>query len=472
MGLPSTALVVVALTGMAIAQPSLASSPEGPGEPQPDRPTQAEALRLEQGSAQWWQGFEDAHLDALVEAGLSQNLDVRAAELRVAESEAAITQQRAPLLPRVSWDSTINLGPTASLGFQFGGLPSGGDPNAEPPPDVYWTGSSVLNVSLELDLTGRRVLDLRASRDDRSAARAEHASSQVTIASSITQAYYDLVAARARLRVVDEQIATVEALVELTQQRLADGGARATDLLQQRQQLASTQTLRPQAQAQVRAFSQQLAVLLAESPDTQHESADALPELLLAAGAEDAELALDRRPDMVAAEHRVRAAERREKVARREFAPSLSVSANAGIQAFAISEVSDQWYWGAGASLSVPIFAGGQRIGALRQREAQTASSRNEVARVRLEAQRQVADARAAQGERLAIVEASLAELEVAEQTYLALRERYFEGDADVLNLLSALTSRQQAELNLITARRDLITAHIDLQRALAPATT
>lgn len=429
-------------------------------------------LRLDPGSAQWWLGFSDDQLDALVQTGLSQNLDVRAAQLRIVESEALIVSRRAPLMPTVSWDSSINLAPTDSLGFQFGGSSGGttGDPNAAPPPNVYWSGSSVLNVAWDLDITGRRVLDLKASRDDLEAARVDVGASEVTVAASIVSAYYDLVAARARARVVEEQIETVSELMALTEARYETGRADATDLLQQRQQLAATLTLRPQAQAQARAFSQQLAVLLGESPQTQHATPDRLPDVAPTDPGLDRYAMISRRPDVRAAQTRVKAAERREKVARREFAPTLGVSANAGVQAIAITQVNEQWYWGAGAQLSVPIFAGGRSLGVLRQRKAQAASSRNEVERLELEASRQVEAAKAAQGEQLLIVAASTDELRFARDSYGALRERYFEGDVDVLNLLSALSSQQQAQLNLITAQRDLVATHIDLQRALAPA--
>jgi NodT family efflux transporter outer membrane factor (OMF) lipoprotein len=469
MRLPQFLPLLALLTCVTFAPHSFASTPEG-AQPRPETDATAHPqVALEPGATQWWTGFEDPRLNALVQTGLGQNLDVRAAELRVDESETLLTQQRAPLMPTVSWDSQINIAPTDSLGFQFGGGGAPADPTAEPPPDVYWSGSSVLNAALELDITGRRVLDLKAGRDDLRASKADLAASEVTVASSITTAYYDLVAARARSRIIDEQIETVGELLELTESRYAQGRAVATDVLQQRQQLASTTTLGPQARAQERAFAQQLAVLLGEDPNTQHESASVLPRLERGAPAADTSL-IAARPDMRAAQRRVEASEKREKVARRQFAPTLQVSANAGVQAIAITDVNEQWYWGAGASLSVPIFGGGRNMGVLRQRQAQAASSRNEVERVRLEAQRQVADAQAARGEREAIVDAATAELEFAEENYLALRERYFEGDVDVLNLLSALTSMQQAQLNLITAERDLVVAHIDLQRALAPA--
>jgi NodT family efflux transporter outer membrane factor (OMF) lipoprotein len=428
------------------------------------------AVTLEPGAA-WWTAFGDPQLDALVQAGIGQNLDVRAAELRVAESEALTVQQRAPLMPTVSWDSQINIAPTDSLGFQFGGgVGAPQDPTAEPPPDVYWTGSSVLNAQLELDITGKRVLDMRATKADLRAAKSDVGNSRATVASQVATAYYDLVAARARARVVEEQVATVSELLALTEARYGQGQSQATDLLQQRQQLASTTTLRPQAQAQVRAFSQQLAVLLGEAPDTQHDTADRLPEVLPYEGPSDPSTYVASRPDMEAAQARVESAERREKVAKRNFAPTLTLQGNAGVQAFALNDVNEQWFWGAGAALSVPIFQGGRQYGALQQRKAQSASARNEVDRVRLEAQRQIADAQANQRERQLVLDASKAELGFATESYEALRERYFEGDVDVLNLLTALTSKQQAELNLVTAHRDLVVAHIDLQRALAPA--
>ncbi len=321
---------------------------------------------------EWWKRFADPKLNEVVEQGAGGNYEVLAAQSRIEEADAVIIQQLAPLMPTATWDSALTLGPLDSLGFQFGGGAGGsGDPNAPEPPDLYYQTSSAVNVGIDIDITGKNVLGHRAAKNDRRAAKHEVAIQKQAIASAITSAYYDLVAARAQRLIVDEQVATNQELLELTELRFESGQANAVDVLQQRQQLAATKLLVPRAEQQVTAFEQRLSVLVGEAPGRRFSSATRLPPLPAKprVGA-PSELARSR-PDLRAQAERLEAAGKRTKVARRSFAPQLRISGQAGVQAIHIGEWSSQGFWSAGASLSVPLSTGGATYGRLRQAKAQ-----------------------------------------------------------------------------------------------------
>ena len=290
-------------------------------------------------NASWWKSFRDGKLDALVERGLTDSYDIATAQSRVDEADAVIEQNLGPLLPSLTWDTSVNMAPLDSLGFQFGGATGGGGgmPMSDPP-ELYYTASSVLNLGVEIDLTGRNTLAYRASERDADASRRDLQAQRVDLGAAIVAAYYDVITAQLQLELVREQVATNEELLAITKLRFENGQANAVDVLQQQQQVEAAKILVPQAETQLRTFEQQLAVLVGQTPNNRFPVADRLPALPpQPAVGRPADL-LESRPDLRAAQARVDSAQMREKSARRQFAPSLRLSAQGGAQGIYIEE--------------------------------------------------------------------------------------------------------------------------------------
>jgi NodT family efflux transporter outer membrane factor (OMF) lipoprotein len=417
-------------------------------------------------NASWWERFGDPRLNALVEKAMDDSYDIATAESRIDEAEAVITQNLSPLLPTVTWDSSVNMAPLDSLGFQFGGAAGGGMMMGDLP-ELYYTASSVLKFGVEVDLTGRNVLAYEASKREARASQHELEQQSVVLTASIVSAYYDVVTAKAQLEIVHEQVATNESLLELIELRFEHGQANAVDVLQQRQQVASSKTLLPQATTQLRTFEQQLAVLVGDAPGEQHTVAESLPALGPPPAVGSPSDLQSSRPDLRAAADRLEAAEKREKQARRQFAPSLRLNAQAGAQGIYIQDWNTQWFWGAGATLSVPLYNGQRIYGQLKQSKAQTRTASNQLSATTLVAIREVEDALVREQQQRDVVAAQVATAEAAHAAFDESRKRYEEGLSEYLPVLTALNALQQAQLNVITAQRDLIAARIQLHRAL-----
>ena len=452
------------------------AGPEAPvgrndGPPTDDRFVNAPADASHARVDDWWTRFGDARLDDLVETGLRQNYDLASADARIEESQAVVKQNLAPLLPTLSWDSTITMAPTDSLGFQFGGSVGGQvDPMTGMPievPNLYWTGSSALKAGLAIDLSGRDVVAYKAAKRDVEAAELDRESTSLRLVGSIVGAYYDVVAAEEQLRIVEKQLETSRGLLEVMELRFAAGQVTGVDVLQQRQQVASTEVLLPQARRQVATFEQQLAVLMGERPRADFEVAPALPDLPSTPGLGTPSDLAQHRPDLVALRARKDSAEYRVKNAKRQYVPTLNLQAQAGVQAIRITELNSQWYWNAGATLSVPLYQGGRRHSTIRQRQAQSRQAEVQLDSSSLTAVREVEDAlvyEREQGEALAIYQR---QVEAADAAFEAAKQRCLDGDGDYLTVLNALNTQRQAELNVVTARRDLIGARINLHQAL-----
>ncbi|MGH1340108.1 MAG: TolC family protein [Nannocystales bacterium] len=416
----------------------------------------------------WWTRFADPELNTLVIRGTSNNFSVLAAQSRIDEADAVVAQQLSPLLPTATWDTSMTTGPLDSLGFQFGG--GGGSGGAAGPvdvPELYWQASSAVNVGLAIDITGKSVLGHRAAKDDRTAAKHDVDAQRQTLASQITSTYYDLVASRAQLVITQEQVKTNERLLELTQLKFDTGQANAVDVLQQRQQVAASKVQVPRAQQQLRAFEQRMAVLLGDTPGQAFSTPSTLPSLPGRPGVGAPSELLRARPDLRAKTERLEATEKRTKVSKRSFAPDLRLSAKGGVQSINMGEWSSQGFWSATATLSVPLSTGGSTYGLMRQAKAQQRTASRDLSQSTIVAVQEVEDALLAETQQAEVLALYKEQHLAAKAAFEESRTRYAEGVSEYLPVLTALASLQRAELDIVTAHRDLIAARIDLYTAL-----
>lgn len=414
----------------------------------------------------WWTTFGDPGLTRLLEAALVANRDMRAAWARAEQSRISSRTAVAPLLPQASFEASANLAPTASRGFQFGGL--GGLPGAEEPPKTYWTGQAAFQASWELDVFMKNTQGMRASRFDAMAAEGDRDAAVQAFATRLAEGYFDLVTAHQRAAIVQRQIETTSALLEIVELRYANGDASAVDVLQQRQQAASVRAQLPIALAAVTQLQQQLAVALALPPATVVDGVapalPAVPPLPDAGVPGDLILA---RPDLRAAESRIDATHARHANAVRQLLPTVRVTGQAGWQFFDETELKSQTFWGAGASLSVPLFAGGRThagIGAARAGEFAAVHSYTQLA---ANAVLEVESALVLDQRRSEQVAATVDQEEAARLAWEEARAQYVAGIGNYLALLTAQTTHMQAELALLDARRQHLSARVQLHDAL-----
>ncbi|MDX1632603.1 MAG: TolC family protein, partial [Thermoanaerobaculia bacterium] len=128
----------------------------------------------------------------------------------------------------------------------------------------------------------------------------------------------------------------------------------------------------------------------------------------------------------------------------------------------------DQWARSFTGGLLVPLFRAGALEAEVDRAEAIRNQRVSEYGQATLIAFREVEDAlvrEAKQRERIRSLER---QVELADQSYEQLRIQYFNGLGDYIDVLVALTERQQLRRDLIAARRALLEFRIGLYRALA----
>jgi multidrug efflux system outer membrane protein len=322
--------------------------------------------------------------------------------------------------------------------------------------------SSVV-ASWEIDLWGR--LTARAMASDLSADAAEEDlyGARLSVAGQSSQAWVSLIEAQQLLALAQEDLQTRERALDLTQRRYDAGIASSLNLRTARSQVASARAAEAGAQDGLLIASRRLQEIMGRYPDGALRAQGDLPQLapLTAAGA-PADL-LERRPDVLASENRMRAAGFRIHEARAALLPRLTLRANAGSTGEGVNDIDDSANMVSNliGGITMPIFNGGALLSESRASVADRRAAAAGYVRTSIAAWREVegtisADTSLETRERQFAIAAD--ESRAAQE--LAERE-YSRGVATLFDLIDAYTRRIDAERGLISARADRVSNRI-----------
>lgn len=408
-----------------------------------------------------WRTFiVDADLRRLVGEALANNRSLRQTLLDIEQARAQYRIQRADRVPGLSASASGN--------------------RQRVPGDLSSTGTSTVTssyqvgVSLpeyELDLFGR-VKSLTDSALEQYLATEEAGrSARIALVAEVTQAYLTYDGAQRRLALTRQTLESREDSLDLTAQRRAAGAATALD---HQEALGLVEQSRAELEANQRQKQQALnaLVLLIGTPD----AAKALPEaprdeLLLiqdiAPGAPSA--LLERRPDILAAEHRLKSRNADIGAARAAFFPRISLTGSYGSSSAEVSGLFDggSRSWSFMPTLSLPIFDAGRNSANLDlaevRKDAAVAAYEGSIQT----AFREVADALAAT-DTLRREEAARRALADTSNETLKLAKARYEGGVDShLRYLDAQRSSFVNDSTLIETSTQRQLALVDLFRAL-----
>ncbi|MEO0605283.1 MAG: TolC family protein, partial [Myxococcota bacterium] len=240
---------------------------------------------------------------------------------------------------------------------------------------------------------------------------------------------------------------------------------------QQRQAVASTESALPLAQATAATQLRALAALLGEGPSNLPIVAGALPEPppLPAIGTPD-DLVV-RRPDLQAANDRFVAARARRRSAVRALLPSVSATANAGVQYAIDDDLSTIESLGIGGNISVPLFNGGRGVGSVKQARGAEDAAVYTFDNAVLGAVHDVENAVVLDRRQAERHDAVLRQVDAARDALGQATAQYLEGANTFLNVLTTQASTLAAELSAIQAHRDRLGARVQLWTALGGST-
>ncbi|MEN0060531.1 MAG: TolC family protein [Myxococcota bacterium] len=411
----------------------------------------------------WWATLGGSELSSLLDSALADNVDAQSANLRVDRADALNRQAGSALQPSLAINGSGTLLPNVNA------LVFDPDPNAAQS-DTYNRGEVSADLTVPLTVW-KGIPTAQAARSDADSARAGADDTRATVAVQTGRLWLDLVYARERLQVVEQQIAVDTELATLVEARYRAGAASGTEVLQQRQQLASSRSNLPDAQATIVRAERALNVHLRRPTGTPVAVDRAtLPDAPARLAMPSPSVLVEIDPTVRTALADLQAAKRRTTAARTEFLPDLNASASAGytyndLQSEPIAES-----WSVGVQLSVPLYSGGRTRGALAEARATEDTESFEVQNAVLDLVREVEDALTTYAQRVAEVDADAWALEAAQAALTAARADYEAGQTSYNTVLNSLNSQKQAELTLLVTRRTQLDAYLDVAAAAAGA--
>ena len=411
----------------------------------------------------WWTDFGAPGLSAAVETALEQNLDLVAAAARLEQAAADARISASALQPTVQASYTGSRRKQNFVGFPI--------PGAEG--RVLSTVSTNQGVSLdlswEIDLWGRLRADAQAALADLQRSAADLRGAQLSMAGQTVKAWFAIAEARQQVTLSDETVASFRVSAEQVRERFESGIRPALDLRLALLSVANAEALLDQRRQQLDASARQLEVLLGRYAAGTIDQPSRLPDVTAdVPGGIPADL-VARRPDLVAAERQVAAAEARLGVARKQLLPNMTLTAATGTATNALRSLLDGNFgvWSLLGNFVAPLWQGGRLRAQIDRAEAQTTEVLANYANTALVAYAEVETALAAErflADRVGHLTNAVEQARAAERL---AEERYRAGLDNYITVLDSQRSAVQADGDLIAARRLRLENRVDLYLAL-----
>lgn len=408
----------------------------------------------------WRQVIADEPTKRLVELALANNRDLRVAILNIEKAQAQYQIQRADLLPKID----------ATAGAEM----------ARTPAKLSSTGAAVTSrkysvglgfSSFELDLFGRIQSLKDEALENFLATEASRRSVELSLVAQVATGYLTLAADREQLALAKEILETEEASFQIVQQRYDFGVANELELAQAQTTVDTAKVNVAKYTAQVTQDENALSVLvgmpLSQELMPAKTLADIAPLNPVPAGLPSE--VLFRRPDVLAAEHQLKAANADIGAARARYFPSIGITSSIG---FASNQVNDLFNSPAGAwsfvpQITLPIFHSGAIRAGVKSSEAQRDIMVAQYEKTVQTAFKEVSDALALSASLEDQVKAQTSLAKASGKSYELSTLRYEAGVDSYLNKLDAQRSYATSRQGLISTRLSRIANTLTLYKAL-----
>ena len=379
----------------------------------------------------WWRGYGDAQLDALIAEALEGSPDLAIAQARVARARAVAEVAGAPLWPQVSGGAS---GGTQRNSYNYL------TPDVAVLPGWNSFGQAALNTTWEIDFWGKNRAALAAATSELQARQAEQAQARLVLTTAIAASYADLARLFSLQEIQERAIRVRRNTNTLFIERYHYGLETRGSVMESEAKLAQSETDLLIQQEQITLQRNRLAALVGAGPDrgltivrpsVQLDQSLALPARL---GSD----LLGRRPDVVAARLQVQAMAARIDQKQAEFYPSINLIALIGVQSIGLSTIAQggSTYGTVGPALTLPIFTGGRLQGELKGARASYEEAVANYNRTLTQAFQDVADAATSVRALAAQQQKAQDAVRAARESYKVAKERYEGGLATYLDVL------------------------------------
>jgi outer membrane protein, multidrug efflux system len=407
----------------------------------------------------WREFFTDQRLQSVIELALANNRDLRVATLNIEKAQAFYRIQRAELYPTFAASASGNAYRVP------GNLTSKGNPET-----VAQYTMGLGTASWELDLFGRiRSLKSRALEEYLATEQAQSAA-QISLIAAVANGYLALAADRDSLKLAQVTLDAQQSSYELMRHITEFGMASDLDLRQAQSQVEV-------ARVDIARYSGLVALdenglnlligtpvmsgLLAEDMSKVADFKEVAPGL-------PSDVLL-RRPDILAAEHQLKAANANIGAARAAFFPRIALTAAVGITSSDLAALflPAAGTWNFAPQVTLPIFDSGARQANYKASQVDRDIAIAEYEKSIQVAFREVSDSLNLRTTLVAQQNALESLVNTLEETYRLSEARYTAGIDSYLSVLVAQRSLYAAQQRLVDIRLARLSNLVTLYKVL-----
>ncbi len=411
----------------------------------------------------WWHNFRDDQLSEAIGQALADNPDVWSAAARLEAAWAQAKIAGADQLPQIIISSGLSKRQEnmAAMPFDL--------PFDIPNKSIRERHNLTLGAQWEMDLWGRVRDSKHAAQANALGQAAEFAGMRHSLAGQVAKAWMIVIESRQQVRLAEFTVTTYETTVERIRARFDQGVRSSLDLRLSEASLAAARSNVAERISVANQATRQLEILLGEIPSNQKAVPHELPSMLPAIPAGIPAELLSRRPDLVAAAHRLQAAGANVRKAKASLYPQISLTASTGTSSSELSELisGDSLIWTIGSNLAQPVFQGGRLRQNVKIQQAHLKLAESTFRSAVLAALSEVENALDSETH-LAVMDTSLGEAKKQSEAAAQIaQERYDRGLENIITLLEARRRAINAESRWWLVRRRRLDNRINLHLAL-----
>lgn len=410
----------------------------------------------------WWAGFDDPVLTALIEMGEKNSFDLSMAERRIEMARRTMDITKAGYSPTIG----LSAGWNASRSSGALTVPTAPGHNTS----FFDLG---LNFSWEIDVFGRIREQVKGDKAQYNATKAEYSAAMISLCSNIAQAYINLRLAQARIGVAQRQIQTQERICAITKARYETGLASKLDVAQSLTVLYTTQATLPGLENQEVTATNALALLIGVYPDKisdllKEPHKELNPFRMVSIGV-PSEL-IRRRPDILQAEYELAGYAAQAGIAKKDFLPTLSLTGSIGTQAHEIKDLFSKhsFTYSVAPTLSWTVFEGLARNNRVAYAKEQMLAGIDNYNLTVMTAVIETEDALGSYDTALRQIELMKKVCTESEEAFNLAVDRYKRGLSAFTDVMNALVSVLDNENSLLQTRASALSSLIKVYAAVA----
>jgi outer membrane protein, multidrug efflux system len=410
-------------------------------------------------NTRWWELFNDAVLNQLIDTALRENKDVRIAAARVEEFAARVDIFRSGYFPQIGYDGEATRNRASREVYGGNSIPE----------RKYNNYSAAASLGWELDLWGRIRNATEAARAELLAEEENRRAVILSLVSAVASTYVTLRQYDRQLQVAEDTLSVRAESLRLFELKRKGGVVSDLEVAMVRTEYEQAAAAIPPIERRIALTENALSILLGANPGAipRGKSIDALVLPPVPEGVPSS--LLERRPDIRAAEQALISANARIGVARAQYFPTISLTGLFGYASESLSDLlqNSANVWTLGGSAVGPIFSGGRISAELRASEAVQRQTLVGYLQTVQGAFRDVDDA-------LVSVQKSREQLVVEGRRIVALsdyarlaRLRYDEGYTSYIDVLDAQNKLFDAQLQYVSIQNDVYGSLVTTYKAM-----